>query len=77
MEEEMVKVELLGNRLSDAGYTGVKGDIRSVPESIAKKWCSMGWAKDVAGEIPCGERDLNPVSVNPKKSIQTSKSEVV
>lgn len=73
-ETDQVQVELLGNRLSDSGYAGVKGDRLTVPRKLAEKWCSRGWAKDTAGNIPCGERNTNPVTINPKKSGQSNDS---
>ena len=75
--EEQVKVEFLGARLSDAGYTGVKGDIRTVPKSLAEKWCAAGWAADVSGGIKTGERNTRPVKINPKKMVQANDSQEV
>ena len=36
-----------------------KDDVRGVPDSVGEYFCSMGWAEDVSGNIPTGERDVN------------------
>lgn len=37
-------------------YSLGKGDIVTVPDAQGKRWLSYGWAKDVAGKHPTGER---------------------
>lgn len=32
------------------------GDVRSVDDALGDYFCRMGWAKDVDGNVPTGER---------------------
>lgn len=60
--EKMMRVEITEERLSDTDpvterhYLQHKGDIITVPASLGEKWCSLGWAKDVDGNVETGER---------------------
>ena len=57
-----MRVEITEKRLSDTDpetdhrYLQHEGDVISVPDSLGTKWCSLGWAKDVDGNVPTGER---------------------
>lgn len=53
---ETMKVEVTEKKLRDAGYNLVDGDTLTVPAEVGRKWCGLGWARDVAGEVPTGER---------------------
>jgi hypothetical protein len=64
-----MKIEVLEDRLSSDGYTLVQGDSLQVPDDVGAKWCSKGWAKDVAGVIETGER----VVLNAKLNVTGSK----
>lgn len=45
------------------------GDIKTVGDKIGKLACDMGWAKDVEGKVPTGEKRTGPVTVTPEKLI--------
>ena len=61
-----MQVEILEERLSSDGFAGSKGDRLTVPDDVGSAWCIYGWAKDMAGKVDTGERNINPVTVNPK-----------
>jgi hypothetical protein len=52
----MIKLEVL-EKFSIDGLVYHAGEIRVVEESVAKTACGAGWARDVDGVIPTGERD--------------------
>ncbi len=62
-----MQVEILEEKLSSDGFTGLKGDRLTVPDNIGAAWCGHGWVKDMSDKIPTGERNTNPVEINPKK----------
>lgn len=41
-------------------YDHVKGDTLTVPDELGQKWCRLGWAKDLDGIVPTGERKPGP-----------------
>lgn len=45
-------------------YSPAFEDVVTVPASVGELWCSLGWAKDVDGVVPTGERSLQPVAIN-------------
>lgn len=57
-----MRVEILEPRLSDTDpdtdrhYLLEKGDRITVPIACGQRWCSYGWAKDLAGKHETGER---------------------
>lgn len=57
-----MRVEILEDRLSDTDpdtdrhYLHEKGDVITVPDPLGAKWCKHGWAKDLGGATPTGER---------------------
>jgi len=53
-----MKVEILENKLSSDGFFGELGDRFTVPDEVGVKWCSLGWAKDLSGTIPTGDRKV-------------------
>jgi len=62
-----MQVEILEEKLSSDGFSGMKNDRLTVPDEVGKSWCSHGWAKDMADEVATGERNIAPVEINPKK----------
>ena len=42
-----------------------QGDIRTVPDEIGEYFCSCGWAKDIDGSTPTGNRSTTEVRVVP------------
>lgn len=48
-----------------------QGDIREVADAMGAQACGLGWAKDAAGKIPTGQRDLKPRILDPKPIIHT------
>lgn len=63
-----MQVEILEERLSSDGFNGCAGDRFTVPDEVGARWCAAGWAKDMSGNVPTGERNIKPVTINPKKS---------
>jgi hypothetical protein len=51
-----MKVEILEKRLTSDGFVGELGDRLTVPDEVGAKWCALGWATDLAGQVPTGER---------------------
>jgi hypothetical protein len=57
-----MRVEITEDRLSDTDpdtdrhYLHERGDVITVPDALGAKWCMLGWARDVAGNVPTGER---------------------
>lgn len=45
------------------------GDIKTVGPQFGKYACQMGWARDIEGKVPTGERRTGPVTVTPDKVI--------
>lgn len=53
-----MKIEALETIKSD-GYVLDAGDVKTqVPEAIGSKWCALGWAKDLDGNLETGERQV-------------------
>lgn len=38
----------------------------TVPDEVGRTFCELGWAEDLSGEVPTGERDTRPRTVDPK-----------
>ncbi len=57
-----MRVEITEAKLSDSDtetgshYVLGKGDLVTVSEATGARWCSYGWAKDIAGKVKTGER---------------------
>jgi hypothetical protein len=49
------------------------GDVRTVGPNFGKLACSMGWAKDVDGNVPTGEKTNRPVTVSPTNLVVKSR----
>lgn len=52
----MIKIEVL-EKFSIDNNAYYAGEIRQVEDEVAKTACGAGWARDVDGNIPTGERD--------------------
>jgi hypothetical protein len=52
-----MKIEALENIKSD-GHILSTEDVKNVPDEIAIRWISAGWARDLSGTIPTGERKV-------------------
>lgn len=63
MATEMVRIKVVdpgGIKATDRA-TGIhhslhEGDTVTVSQPAAERWCGFGWAEDVEGKIPTGER---------------------
>jgi hypothetical protein len=62
-----MKIEALGSIKSD-GYVLEKEEVKIVPDDIGGRWCAFGWAKDLSGTVPTGERKV----LNAKLDVQGS-----
>jgi hypothetical protein len=53
-----MKIEAL-ETIKAAGYVLDAGDVKqNVPDEIGSKWVQAGWAKDLDGGVPTGERKV-------------------
>lgn len=50
-----MRIEALES-IKSGPYVLDEGDRKSVPDEIGQRWCALGWAKDVDGVVPTGER---------------------
>lgn len=50
------------------------GDIKTVGENFGKLACGMGWARDVDGVVPTGERSTRRVIVTPENIVVETKA---
>ena len=64
-----MKIEALENLKSD-GYVLTAGDTITVPDEVGTIWCRHGWARDVDGAIPTGERQV----LNAKLAVDSVKT---
>ena len=71
-----MKVEILENKLSSDGFLGELGDRFTVPDEVGMKWCSLGWAKDLSGSIPTGERKVINAQLDVQDVINSQSVEV-
>lgn len=68
-----MRIEITEKRISDTDaatgqhYQLSEGDIVTVPDAYGARLCALGWAKDVAGVVPTGERKPGADAVVPKK----------
>lgn len=69
-----MKIEVTEKSLKDAGYALVEGDSITVPDDVGKEWCRLGWAKDVAGKVPTGERKVVGAELIPAKMTTSTKA---
>jgi hypothetical protein len=53
-----INEDLLRDKDHDTGHVYVlaKGDTITVSENTGRRWCAYGWARDVDGVHPSGER---------------------
>lgn len=47
------------------------GDVLTVPDVWGAMACQNGWAEDVAGQVPTGEKSRDPVTVEPQNISST------
>lgn len=67
-----MKIEALESIKSD-GFILDAGDVKQhVPEDIGISWCAMGWAKDIDGRIPTGERKVVRVGLEVMPGVAVS-----
>jgi hypothetical protein len=79
-----MRVEITEERISDTDsetdpqnprhYLQHRGDVITIPEGLGRKWCAYGWAKDVDGVHPTGERSAvarEPVTVAEDGTLRT------
>jgi hypothetical protein len=64
---DLVKLEILEERMLDGANEYVEGDIKSFPAEKAKHWCEMGWARAVNGEFETNERKPGAAPIRPNK----------
>jgi len=59
-----MKVEILEEVLKAKGATYERGDRITVDDERGKRWCELGWAKDLSGAVATGERKPGAVKLN-------------
>lgn len=71
-----MKIEALESIKSD-GFVLDAGDIKQhVPDDLGARWCQAGWAKDLDGIIPTGERKVLKVELNVQPSVLSTLAQV-
>lgn len=55
-----MRVKILEEQIQSYGYRAFKDDQLTVPDHVGEHWCKHGWAEDLAGAIPTGERIPGP-----------------
>lgn len=74
-----MRVEITEERLSDTDeetgqhYNQANGDTITVPDKLGQYWCDNGWARDVSGDYPTGERKTTGVIARPEPSKHAAK----
>lgn len=75
-----MKVEILETRLRSRDpvtgrhYDLEAGDRVTVSDTCGAAWCARGWARDLAGEVPTGERVVRGAVVRPKTAAHAAKN---
>lgn len=71
-----MQVKILEEKILEGREVFLKDEVRSVPDDMAKRWIAAGWAKDVTGEIPTGERKNKgeDLEINPLKLVTSNKA---
>ena len=75
-----MKVKILEDKLRDMDETQrhhdlKKGDEVEVSRATGERWCAHGWAEDLDGKVPTGERIVvGGQRVNPKAAKHTGKA---
>lgn len=67
-----MKIEILEVKLSSDGFQGELGDRFTVPDDIGTNWCSYGWARDLSGQVPTGQRTIFGATISPHNIHQNS-----
>jgi hypothetical protein len=49
-------------------------DQRTVPDELGAYFCANGWAKDIEGQVPTGERKTGVATVTPDNVKHTTKA---
>lgn len=52
----MMRVRILEAEIKDEGLNLFGGDMITLEERLGTKWCDLGWAEDVTGLYPTGQR---------------------
>ena len=69
-----MRVKITEERLSDAGYVLSKDDTITVDDKLGGYWCDQGWAEDVDGKHPTGERRVIGAELAVEKASHSTKS---
>lgn len=49
-----------GHAIVWEGMSYFNGDQRTVPKALGELFCSLGWARDIDGNVETGARDTSP-----------------
>lgn len=71
-----MKIEALESIKAD-GYVLDAEDVKTVPDEVGAKWCAHGWAKDIAGVVPTGERKVLNARLVVDSSVMATKATTV
>lgn len=71
-----MKIELLEKVMHERDVFEA-GDVRTVDDVIGKYFVEMGWAKDVDGNIPTGERNTTEIRLAPDSAVHATKVETI
>ena len=59
-----MQIELLEKVIED-GTIYEEGEVREVPEGVARKFLALGWARDPAGKVETGPRRIMKAELAP------------
>ena len=72
-----MRVEVTEDNLKSDGYCLERGDSIRVPDEVGTRWCALGWARDVEGKVPSGERVVLDARLDVHTAVQGLTSEEV
>ena len=68
-----MKIEAL-ETIKSGGYLLEAEDVKTVPDELGARWCALGWARDVAGVVPTGERQVIDARLSVDSGVLTAKA---
>lgn len=51
-----MRVKVLEEKILEGREAFLKDEIREVSDEMGARWCANGWAEDLDGSVPTGER---------------------
>lgn len=63
-----------GHAIGHGGQCFYEDDVVTVDDATGKLFCEMGWAEDVDGNVPTGQRDTTPKRLQPANVVHEVKA---